>query len=255
MLISDFSTSDVIEVEDVVARQRIDAADRFGRREIEAAREYCDAREQDLLVVLQQVVRPVDERAQRLLARLQRSVAASQQLVAILQPLVDVGDGSASARAPPRAPAPAECPRAATPARRPPALRARSARSSACAASPARRRAGPQCDSDSASKPAALRRQRQRLHDDTSARPERAARCGSSSGCGHPARRAGSRSTSSALASMICSQLSRISSSLRDFRCAHSVCISGRPGLFAHAEHARRLARDERTDRGSSAGR
>ena len=61
-------------------------------REVEAAREHRQPREQDLLAVLQQVVRPVDQRAQRLLARLQRAIAAGQQLVAVVEALVDVGD-------------------------------------------------------------------------------------------------------------------------------------------------------------------
>ena len=70
----------------------IGAADRLGRLEGEAAGEYRQAREEGLLLLVQQVVRPVDQRPQRLLARLQRAVPAGQDLVAVVEPLVDVGD-------------------------------------------------------------------------------------------------------------------------------------------------------------------
>ena len=49
-------------------------------------------REQQLVVLRQQVVGPVDERTQRLLPLEQHPAAAGQQLVAILEPCVDVGD-------------------------------------------------------------------------------------------------------------------------------------------------------------------
>ncbi len=131
---SDLSTSDVSEIEDVLGRERIRAADFLGRREIEAAGEDAQALEQPLLVLVQQVVRPRDQRAQRLLALEQHAAAAGEQLEAVVQALVDVLDGQ---RAHPRG---GELQRernaleAGARARRPPALRARSARSRASAA-------------------------------------------------------------------------------------------------------------------------
>ena len=65
-------------------RERLAAADLLGRGEVEAADEHAEPVEHCLLRRVEQVVRPVDQRAQRLLALLQHARAAGQQLVAVL---------------------------------------------------------------------------------------------------------------------------------------------------------------------------
>ena len=81
------------QVEHVRAGERLDAAHRFGRGEIEAADEHAEPVEHDLLFGREQLIRPVDEGAQGLLPLLQDARAAGQQLVAVLQAGIDVGDG------------------------------------------------------------------------------------------------------------------------------------------------------------------
>ena len=88
--------------------------------------------------------------------------------------------------------------------------------------------AGPQATCDSASNLARARSEPAAAAPCTSARRERAAQCGSSSMNADVGRAAQDRVRELRAGSMTCSQLSRISISLRDFRCAHSVCISGR---------------------------
>ena len=61
-------------------------------------------------------------------------------------------------------------------------------------------------------------------------------------GRGLRARRAESRWRALPTSSITCSQLSRISSSLRDFRCAHKRLQQRPPGLLAHAEHLRAVS-------------
>ena len=81
------------QVEHVEARQRLAAADRFRRGEIEAVDEDAEPVEHDLLVLLEQLVRPVDQRAQRLLPLLVDARSSGEKLVAVLEAGVDVGDG------------------------------------------------------------------------------------------------------------------------------------------------------------------
>ena len=80
---SDFSTS---ERERGRARRRLERS--APHTASAAARSKPPAkhasREQDLLVLLQQVVRPVDQRAQRLLARQRGAAAAGQELEAVV---------------------------------------------------------------------------------------------------------------------------------------------------------------------------
>ena len=71
------------QVEHVLGGERLDAAHRFGRGEIEAADEHAEPVEHDLLFGREQLVRPVDEGAQGLLPLLQDARAAGQQLVAV----------------------------------------------------------------------------------------------------------------------------------------------------------------------------
>ena len=81
------------QIEHVLAGERLHAAHHFGRGEIEAANEHAEPVEHDLLFGREQLVRPVDQRAQGLLPFLQHARAAGQQLVAVLQAGIDVGDG------------------------------------------------------------------------------------------------------------------------------------------------------------------
>ncbi len=81
------------QIEHVDRVERLAAAYRLRRVEIEAADEDGQSLQQPLLGLLQHVVRPRDERAQRLLALEQHAPAAGQKLEAVLQPLVDVLDG------------------------------------------------------------------------------------------------------------------------------------------------------------------
>ena len=81
------------QVEHVLAGDRLHATHHFGRGEIEAANEHAEPVEHDLLFGRKQLVRPVDQRAQGLLPFLQDARAAGQQLVAVLQAGIDVGDG------------------------------------------------------------------------------------------------------------------------------------------------------------------
>ena len=81
------------QIENIVRRQRVGATNCLGGLDVESADEDAEAFEQPLLGLLQQIVRPRDQRAQRLLALQQYATAAGQQLEAILQPLVDVVDG------------------------------------------------------------------------------------------------------------------------------------------------------------------
>ena len=61
------------QVEDAVGAERLVAADRLGRRHVEAAPERCQSIEQGFFIVLQHVVGPVDQGAQGLLALLQHA--------------------------------------------------------------------------------------------------------------------------------------------------------------------------------------
>ncbi len=81
------------QVKHVLAGERLRAAYVLGRGEIEAADEHAKPVEHDLLFGREQLVRPVDQRAQGLLPLLQDARAAGQQLVAVLQAGIDVGDG------------------------------------------------------------------------------------------------------------------------------------------------------------------
>ena len=81
------------QVQDVLRRKRLGAANDFRSSQIEAADEHPESCEQRLLPRCQQVVGPVDQRPQRLLALLQHAGTAGQDLVAVLQPIVDLGDG------------------------------------------------------------------------------------------------------------------------------------------------------------------
>ena len=79
------------QVEDVQAVERRVGAHALGRSQVEAANEHAQALEQQLLGLRQQVVRPIDQRTQGLLALLQHPAATGKQLVAVIQALVDVG--------------------------------------------------------------------------------------------------------------------------------------------------------------------
>ncbi len=80
------------EVQHVVGCQGFHAAHLLGRFEIEASGEHAQAIEQDLLVRLQQVIRPRDQGAQRLLALEDHPPATGEQLEAVAQARVDVGE-------------------------------------------------------------------------------------------------------------------------------------------------------------------
>jgi hypothetical protein len=60
---------------------------------VEAAGEYAEAIQYRLLWLGQQFVRPVDQRAQRLLSLEQHAAAARQEPISILEPYIDVSDG------------------------------------------------------------------------------------------------------------------------------------------------------------------
>ena len=77
------------EVEHVVRGDRAAGGHRFGRVEREAAGECCQPREHGLLGGIEQVVAPVDQRAQRLLSRQARPGAAREELEAVVQTLGD----------------------------------------------------------------------------------------------------------------------------------------------------------------------
>ena len=80
------------QVEHVERVDRLGTANRLGRGEVEAADEYTEPLQQALLFVVEKVVGPVHQRAQRLLPGLQGAGAPGEQLEAVLQPDVDVGD-------------------------------------------------------------------------------------------------------------------------------------------------------------------
>ncbi len=79
------------EVEHVVAGQRVRATDLLGGRHVEAADEDAEPAEEGLLRLGQQLVRPVDKRTKRLLPFLEHAGAAGEDLVAVLEPGVDIG--------------------------------------------------------------------------------------------------------------------------------------------------------------------
>ena len=80
------------EIEHVVSCERSRAADRLGGGEIETANENAQPVEQDLLAFVQEIVRPRDERMQRLLPLQRHATAAGQKLEAIVETHVDLGD-------------------------------------------------------------------------------------------------------------------------------------------------------------------
>ena len=228
---SDFSTSEPEQVDDVEVLERLHAAHLLGRCQVEAADEDRQAAQDALLVLVQQLVGPVHQRAQRLLPLLQHAAAAGEQLVAILQPGVDVGHASASARAQRRARAPAECPPAAPRVRPRPAPRVRSGSKAGlccCARSTNRRTA---VERSSASSAGAALGHRQRQDRIGLSRRARAAARGSRPGCARAARPAGWRSPGRRAGLIRCSQLSRIRkrASRLQVRRTASGC-SGRPG-------------------------
>ena len=178
--------------------------------------------------MLEQLVRPVDQRAQGLLPLLQDARAAGQQLVAVVEPRVDVGHGRASARARRRARAPAGCLRGA------PQLGHR------------RRLALVEGEAGLCS----LRRGRRTAAPRSSARAPRRSSPRRGTGSGRTGKRCspGTRSGSRLVARMRtcgaaedgvgesadglsrCSQLSSTSSTRCVLRCAHRVSSSGRSG-------------------------
>ena len=78
------------QVDDVADRHVVAGAHPLGGGQIEPAGEHRQPPEHPLLVGEQQVVTPVDDTAQRLLARLRRAAARGQQTEPIVDPVDDL---------------------------------------------------------------------------------------------------------------------------------------------------------------------
>ena len=78
------------QIEDILRRDRLRAADRLGCLQVETAGEDAQPVEDDLLVLLQQIVGPAHQRPQRLLALQCDATAAGEEFEAIVQSGVDV---------------------------------------------------------------------------------------------------------------------------------------------------------------------
>ena len=76
-----------LQVDDVAGFDRTARTDRFSGLQRPAAREHREALEQLRARFVEQIVAPVDQRAQRLLARQRGAVAGRQQLEAVVQTL------------------------------------------------------------------------------------------------------------------------------------------------------------------------
>jgi hypothetical protein len=82
---SDFSTRRVEQIEHLVLRDATVGARRLGGVDGKSAGENGEPAQQCPLVLVEQVVAPVDQRAQGLLARKRAAVAPCQQLEAVTQ--------------------------------------------------------------------------------------------------------------------------------------------------------------------------
>ena len=84
------------EIEHLAIFDLVAGADPLRRLERPPTGKYRKPPHQELLVVLQEVVTPVDHRAQRLLARERRARSSSQEAEAMIQPAIDLFDGERS---------------------------------------------------------------------------------------------------------------------------------------------------------------
>ena len=200
-------------------------ADRLGRLERPAPGEDRQPPEQRALRLAEQVVAPVDQRAQRLLARQGRPAAAGQQPEAVVQPGGDLLDRQRAARAPPPARCASGMPSSRRQTRPPPARSASVRAKPAARARRAPRTAAPPRTGADCRDGRRLSRSGSDSEGTRQGSPgdaQRLAAGGQHRTCGQARSRA---SASSAQASSRCSQLSSRSSACRLQVLGERLCV------------------------------